>query len=167
MQRKTILFSLVYSANIDFIQLSIKLIKYSNPFVLHCLIILAVQLTVHIAALLMHLLPVTQSGWISTSSWATIVDSCITFTVCWTATASNITFHVGSDTVGCARVVVSTRLKTFSNMQRETAGSAHLLINPFLNKSSQYISFCQWFDKFIFIFFFPKLTFHWTKNSQS
>lgn len=114
MQRKTILFSLVYSANKDFIQLSIKLIKYSNPFVLHYLIILAVQLTVHIAALLMHLLPVTQSGWISTSSWATIVDSCITFTVCWTATASNITFHVGSDTVGCARVVVSTRLKTCS-----------------------------------------------------
>lgn len=154
MQRKTILFSLVYSANIDFIQLSIKLIKYSNPFVLHYLIILAVQLTVHIAALLMHLLPVTQSGWISTSSWATIVDSCITFTVCWTATASNITFHVGSDTVGCARVVVSTRLKTFLNMQRETAGSAHLLINPFFNKSSQDTSFCQWFDKFIFIFFF-------------
>lgn len=93
--------------------------------------ILAVQLTVHIATLLMHLLPVSESGWISTSSRATIVDSCITFTVCWTATSSNITLHVGSDTVGCTRVVVSTCLKTFSNTQRETGRSSMLIKNPF------------------------------------
>lgn len=93
--------------------------------------ILAVQLTVHIATLLMHLLPVSESEWISTSSRATIVDSCITFTVCWTATSSNITLHVGSDTVGCTRVVVSTRLKTFSNTQRETGRSGMLIKNPF------------------------------------
>lgn len=93
--------------------------------------ILAVQLTAHIATLLMHLLPVSESGWISTSSRATIVDSCITFTVCWTATVSNVTLHVGSDTVGCTRVVVSTRLKTFSNTQRETGRSGMLIKNPF------------------------------------
>lgn len=81
---------------------------------IYTLNILTVQLTVHIAALLMHLLPVSKSGWILTSLRATIVDSCITFTVCWTATASNVTLHVGSDTVGCTRVVVSTRLKTCS-----------------------------------------------------
>lgn len=102
--------------------------------------ILAVQLTVHIATLLMHLLPVSESGWISTSSRATIVDSCITFTVCWTATSSNITLYVGSDTVGSARVVVSTSLVTFSNMQTEIGGSASLIMQPFMTCHHEVLS---------------------------
>lgn len=106
--------------------------------------ILAVKLTVHIATLLMHLLPVSESGWISTSSRATIVDSCITFTVCWTATSSNITLHVGSDTVGCTRVVVNTRLKTFFKYTKRNRWVKYVDQEPILDKSLHgFVSLCQ------------------------
>lgn len=76
-------------------------------------IIYIVKLTVHVTALLLNFFPVIESGWIPTPLRATIVNSCVTFTVCCTTAASNVPFHVSPDTVGCASVVISTGLETW------------------------------------------------------
>lgn len=84
-------------------------------FLFHFLtIILIVQLTIYVTALALNLFPVTEGGWISTPSWATIMNSRITFTVCLAAAVSNVTSHVSSDTVGCTSIVVCTFLPTWS-----------------------------------------------------
>lgn len=101
-------------------------------FLFHFLtIILIVQLTIYVTALALNLFPVTEGGWISTPSWATIMNSCITFTVCLAAAVSNVTSHVSSDTVGCTSIVVCTFLPTYQNIQN--IKEALILINRYSN----------------------------------
>lgn len=94
-------------------------------------IILIVQLTIYVTALALNLFPVTEGGWISTPSWATIMNSRITFTVCLAAAVSNVTSHVSSDTVGCTSIVVCTFLPTYQNIQN--IKEALILINRYSN----------------------------------
>lgn len=101
-------------------------------FLFHFLtIILIVQLTIYVTALALNLFPVTEGGWISTPSWATIMNSRITFTVCLAAAVSNVTSHVSSDTVGCTSIVVCTFLPTYQNIQN--IKEALILINRYSN----------------------------------
>lgn len=101
-------------------------------FLFHFLtIILIVQLTIYVTALALNLFPVTEGGWISTPSWATIMNSRITFTVCLAAAVSNVTSHVSSDTVGCTSIVVCTFLPTYQNIQN--IKEALVLINRYSN----------------------------------
>lgn len=101
-------------------------------FLFHFLtMILIVQLTIYVTALALNLFPVTEGGWISTPSWATIMNSRITFTVCLAAAVSNVTSHVSSDTVGCTSIVVCTFLPTYQNIQN--IKEALILINRYSN----------------------------------
>lgn len=73
-----------------------------------------VYLTVYIEFLLMHLFSITESDGYLFFQWTIIVDSCITFLMCWTTTTSIvITFHVGS---GTDRMHACSRLHTPQNL---------------------------------------------------